>query len=211
MIPEKPITRIERYLHEIIEQGGSVTSIVPLTVTENGEYAEEGKAYSPVTVDVPTGGGGASNIVTGTFTASEGINALDVGYTGNGYPIAAIFAVDGGLSNPDYTDWYNAVANGAVGMWSMTKSNMTSTPTYNGSYTTTDGCSVSTLRKTSDAQTYQATGGALVATFAANANPNSSPNTCIKIADKKTFNYFASTAGGLKTGITYRYWIVYSE
>lgn len=36
------------------ESGGdpSVT-VEPLTVTENGEYSEEGKAYSPVTVNVP--------------------------------------------------------------------------------------------------------------------------------------------------------------
>lgn len=33
--------------------GGSSVDIEPLSVTENGEYSEEGTAYSPVTVDVP--------------------------------------------------------------------------------------------------------------------------------------------------------------
>ena len=33
--------------------GGSSVDIEPLSVTENGEYSEEGVAYSPVTVDVP--------------------------------------------------------------------------------------------------------------------------------------------------------------
>lgn len=37
--------------------GGSGVDVEPLTVTENGEYSEEGVAYSPVTVNVS---GGAS-------------------------------------------------------------------------------------------------------------------------------------------------------
>ena len=193
--------------------GGSSITVEALTATENKTYtAPEGKAYSPATVNVPSSG--VTNIKTGTFKPSTtGVGTLDTGYTGNGYPIAAVFIVDGGLSNPTNTDWYDAVANGAVGMWSMTKSNMTSAPTYNGTYQTTDGCSVTTLRKSSasDAQTYSGGGGTLTATFNANSAPVSAGNTCIKFSDKKTVNYYASSAGGLKTGITYRYWVVYSE
>ena len=45
--------------------GGGVT-VEPLSVTENGTYAESGKAYSPVTVNVP----GVTHLVT-TYTAAS--------------------------------------------------------------------------------------------------------------------------------------------
>lgn len=51
-IPE-PITREEHFLKKAGESGGDIT-IEQLTVTENGEYSEQGVAYSPVIVEVPT-------------------------------------------------------------------------------------------------------------------------------------------------------------
>lgn len=51
-IPE-PITREEHFLKKAGESGGDIT-IEQLTVTENGEYSEQGVAYSPVIVNVPT-------------------------------------------------------------------------------------------------------------------------------------------------------------
>lgn len=53
-----PITREEQYLYEIatkMQGGGSSVTVEPLTVTANGtQTAPSGKAYSPVTVNVPT-------------------------------------------------------------------------------------------------------------------------------------------------------------
>lgn len=52
-LPEKPDTREEYFMMiagQNIEPGSDVE---PLTVTENGTYSEAGKAYSPVTVNVP--------------------------------------------------------------------------------------------------------------------------------------------------------------
>lgn len=52
-IPPAPITRTEQYLAAIVEGGGGV-EVESLSATENGTYtAEEGKAYSPVNVNVP--------------------------------------------------------------------------------------------------------------------------------------------------------------
>lgn len=45
------------------------TVIEPLSVTENGTYEEDGKAYSPVVVNVPSGGGSVS-VETKTTTLS---------------------------------------------------------------------------------------------------------------------------------------------
>lgn len=52
-----PITREEQYLYEIatkMQGGGSSITVEPLTVTQNGiTTAPSGKAYSPVTTNVP--------------------------------------------------------------------------------------------------------------------------------------------------------------
>lgn len=54
-IPNVPLTRLEQYLAAIAENGGgSSITVEPLTVTANGtQTAPSGKAYSPVTVNVP--------------------------------------------------------------------------------------------------------------------------------------------------------------
>lgn len=56
-VPETPITRLEKYWAAILDKiqgGGSAPVLETLTVTTNGTTtAPSGKAYSPVTVDVP--------------------------------------------------------------------------------------------------------------------------------------------------------------
>ena len=73
-IPE-PVNRKEYFLKKAGEASGDVT-VVPLSVTDNGIYSEEGKAYSPVTVEVspPEDSYQLKSITTptslATFTAS---------------------------------------------------------------------------------------------------------------------------------------------
>lgn len=47
------VTRREYFLKKYRGGGGGDVTVVPLSVTENGTYSEEGKAYSPVNVNVP--------------------------------------------------------------------------------------------------------------------------------------------------------------
>ena len=48
--------------------GGGDVTVEALSVTENGTYSEEGKAYSPVTVDVA---GGSSDFTTAAVTVIQ--------------------------------------------------------------------------------------------------------------------------------------------
>ena len=102
-VPEYPITREEEYLAEIAEHGGGVT-VEALSVTENGTYtADEGKAYSPVVVNVPNPSAGSIEITqNGTYDVTEKASAvvnvsgggvpargiLETAWTGEGYPTA---------------------------------------------------------------------------------------------------------------------------
>ena len=58
--------------------GGSETQIDPLSVTENGTYtAEDGHAYSPVTVDVPNPSTGSISIIeNGTYDVTDKASAI---------------------------------------------------------------------------------------------------------------------------------------
>ena len=61
-----PLTRVERYLDVIAESGGgSSVTVEPLIVTQNGiTTAPSGKAYSPVTVDVPAPASAVNYVLT---------------------------------------------------------------------------------------------------------------------------------------------------
>lgn len=78
--PPEPITRKEMFLDAIQGGGGGGVTVEALTVTENGRYAEEGKAYNPVLVDVPQVSGNPNYVETisgtlanpwGEYAASE--------------------------------------------------------------------------------------------------------------------------------------------
>lgn len=62
-----------------IPTGGGVTT-QPLSVTENGTYtAPSGMAYTPVTVNVPSSGGGLELLAD--YTASEDVSAIKIDFT----------------------------------------------------------------------------------------------------------------------------------
>lgn len=112
--------------------GGGGVDVEALSVTQNGTYtAPSGKAYSPVTVNV-SGGGGASNVVTGTFTGTAGgAMNIDLPYTGSGFPTSVIIYPKEGAKNPSGT-LGSTVWKGASSYWSAAKRD-NNAPTYSGS------------------------------------------------------------------------------
>lgn len=120
--------------------GGSA-NIEALSVTENGVYTASGgvDGYSPVAVNV-SGGGGASNIVRGTFTtitpdgtAAGSTGTFTIPYKGNGYPIVLLVFVKGGPYNNSSggnVDWYNSTNRYDAGWASLTKNQIDTVPTY---------------------------------------------------------------------------------
>lgn len=93
-------------------------------------------------------GGGASNIVQGTFTSSAtraGNVTVNIPYSGSGYPIAAMVFIAGGVYNNTTggnTDWYNSVDRYDVGSWYMTKARQNTAPGYTTSGADNYGCTV---------------------------------------------------------------------
>ena len=69
-VPEEALTRLEQYLAAIAEYGGgSSITVEPLTALANSTYiAPSGKAYSPVTVEVPSVNPNSGSVITGTLS-----------------------------------------------------------------------------------------------------------------------------------------------
>lgn len=160
------------------------------------------------------GSGGASNIVEGTFTtgSSAGVASINLPYTGNGYPIAAIVFVDGGAYNSAISSWYNSVQRYAVGFWSMSKSVQTSTPTYGTSGTQNQGVTTAIYKNsTSSSTSYTRTSGMNTNVFSS-SNATNAALTCVRLKSGNVLSYYVNTSSyGLLPNMTYKYIVIYSE
>lgn len=158
--------------------------------------------------------GGASNIVEGTFTtgSSDGVASVNLPYTGNGYPIAAIVFVDGGAYNSAISSWYNSVQRYAVGFWSMSKSVQTSAPTYGTSGTQNQGVTTAIYKNsTSSSTSYTRTSGMNTNVFSS-SNATNAALTCVRLKSGNVLSYYANTSSyGLLPNTTYKYIVIYSE
>ena len=180
------------------------------TKTQNGTYDVTNLAQLIVNV---AGGGGASNIVTGSFTVptSSGVKSLTIPYTGTGYPIIAYVVVDGGIYNST-TNWYNFIGRYALGIWSMSKCEITTTPTYttsgvNNNCTTFGVQKGSTSTATSYSSVYQLQYNTLSSSDAA-SNSNAG---AFRFKTATSVSYYArSSSYGFAQGYKYNYYIVYS-
>lgn len=194
----------------------STPTIQSLSVTENGTYtAPSGvDGYSPVTVNV-SGGGGASNVVIGTFKYVDGSDTahdIDIPYTGNGYPLAISIFVKDGISDTS-TEWYSTVHSQAVGMMCLAKEYATIAPTYQTSGDMNKAGFISLYKNSSSSSTQiTAYGGRNVNTYTS-ADAMKSISTCARFKNNgHTLSVMVpSTGAGFVPNTEYMYVIAYSS
>lgn len=160
-----------------------------------------------------SGGGGATNFITGTFTtgSSAGVGTLTVPYSGSGYPIMAYFVIEGG-AYVSGTNWYNSTQRYAIGVWAMSKSVFSSTPTYTTSGTQNQAVTMAIYKNsTSSSTSYTRTSAMTTNTFSS-SNASNAAATAIRFKSKTSVSYYTNTSSyGLFPSTTYRYYIVYSS
>ena len=188
--------------------------------TQNGTY--DVTSLAEIVVNV-AGGGGASNIVQGTFTTGSTRNTnstVSLSYSGSGYPIAFFVYVDGGAYNNSTggnTTWYNSVNRYDVGWVGMVKSQTPVTPTY----TTSGGANYGTIaliykNSTSQSTTYTRTSSMSANTYTSSSTNPGNSTTCVRFkGNGKTLAYYVGNAGssaiGLAPSTKYAYIVIYSS
>lgn len=176
------------------------------TKTQNGTYDVTNLAELIVNVE-----GGASNFVTRTFTTppQAGVTNLNIPYTGSGYPIACIVVVDGG-AYVSGTDWYNLNQKYAVGQWTMTKANMSTTPSYGTSGANNQGVTTWIYKNTS--ATSYARSSAMTTNVFSSSNSAGAGATCVRFKSGNVLSFYTNTTSyGLAPNTKYTAYIVYSE
>ena len=206
--------------------GGGTASFVDITDTTitgasdvlSGKIAHLADG-TVVTGTATTGGGGASNIVKGSFTVGATTNtvaSLTIPYTGSGFPIMLAIWIDGGVYNNatgGNTTWYNSTQRYAIGEFVLTKSQMTSQPTFGTSGAANQGVvAIIYKNSASTATTYSRTSSMTANSFSS-SNATSSNVTTVRFkGNGKTLSYYvAGTSYGLLANQKYSYLALYSE
>ena len=178
------------------------------TKTANGTYDVTNLAEVVVNVS-----GGASNMVTGTFTPGTAgtVASLTIPYTGSGYPIAAaIFPADGSYKSS--TTIYNLVQQYAVVEWYMSKANTALAPTFTTSGGANYGCPAWVYKSSTSSATTYSRSSAMTTNTYSSSNATAAGATCVRFTGTTTLSYYtASTSYGLVSGTEYRYVILYSS
>lgn len=201
--------------------GGGSAVIESLSVTENGTYtAPSGvDGYSPVTVDV-SGGGGSSNVVTGTFTGTEdGTNHAEdvaINYSGNGYPLFCVIAPKGGLKGNTAFD--ALIKRYAVALYAIQKADESLSPKWTGTAPDDQSIYVDFYKNSTSSSTAYSQSASFAGAHYKNidATPNSGALKIVYFKDNKTMSVWISKEGlseahGFPSGIEYEYVIAYSS
>lgn len=163
--------------------------------------------------------GGNSNVVTGTFTTDStraSTGTVSISYTGTGYPIAVVIYIENGAYDPN-DSWYNTVSQYDVDAFYMTKSQMSSTPTFvsSASLPQNQGVVCGVYKSSSSSATTHSRNGSSSAVFFNSSNATTGYN-CVRFKNNtKTLSYYIGNKASNKVGLApskkYYYIIIYSS
>lgn len=169
------------------------------------------------TAGTASGGGGASNFVTGTFTTGSStstVGSITVPYTGTGYPVMLVIVIEGGMYNPDISGWYTSLTRYAVGQITIGKGVATSTPSYTTSGTDNYGSVELIFKNSTSSSTSYSSTRSVTANSYSSSNANGTSYTCVRWKGNKSISYRtsggSSSSYGLLVSTTYRYYVIYS-
>ena len=203
-----------------IASSADMTSVANAIRTAGGTSAplEFPSGFVTAIGNISGGGGGATNIVQGTFTPSaseEGtVKTISVPYTGSGYPVACVVYPSVGAYK-DGSDIYASTHQRGVVMFALAKANAGEAPLFDTQNIEKNWAMaiVEYKNSISDATNLTCTMGKnLPAMTSYNANGSSAPNV-VRFTGKTNMTTFISDASnyGFLSGIEYTYCVVYSE
>ena len=171
-----------------------------------------------LTQGTASGGGGASNVVTGTFKGTTTGAAMDMtlNYSGSGYPVAVVIYPTEGTFNKNNGSYYSLVQRYAIQYWSAAKYEIETTPTYianSYSESHTENAAVVTYRyKSSTSSASSFSGSANYNNVYRNSDAGNTAATVVRFKSATKMSvYIASTSYGFAANIEYTYWVLYSS
>lgn len=206
-------------VNKVIYNGSTLIDLTGTTATADkilsgyGAFGADG-----VWMDGTASGGGATNIIHGTFTTGSTTGAAeshDLPYTGDGYPIMFLCWIKGGAYNNSgagNTDWYNLVKRYTVGVWGMVKSRTTAAPTYATSGAANYGTSWAIYKNSTSSATSYTRTSSMSANIFSSSNANATATTNIRFRTASRISVFVSASSyGLWAETEYEYIALYSE
>ena len=188
--------------------------IVPagdISITENGTV--DVAQYARALVDV-AGGGGASNVVTGSFLFdTNGAHTIELPYTGSGWPVAiAIFPKDGPYTYDTHLERFMLVSMLCIKGYAGTAPDYTQTAALNGAQ-------IDAVYKSSAsaASTQNVSMGTTNRMYNSNGTATPGQANALRILSANRLSVYmkkrTSTTSdyGFSTEVTYSYVVIYSE
>lgn len=154
------------------------------------------------------GGGGASNIVTGTFkgTTTNAALSVTIPYTGTGFPVAIEIYPTGGTSQTA-----SLVQRYAIVFASVAKYNA-NTPDYSNSGDNSNASSMIMYKSSATSSSSYSASASLGQRFYRTGSATSGNNTYIRINSNKSMSVFiAGTSYGFAANTEYTYCVIYSS
>ena len=161
-----------------------------------------------------SGGGGVTNVITGTFTTNSaaGVQSVSLPYTGTGHIIAAHVFVEGGAYNSG-NSWYNSKNRYTVAQWMMSKAVTTLSPTFATSGSANYGCTAWVFKNSTSAPTSYSRSSAMTTNTFSSSTATSAGATCVRFSSNKNMRCYVSATStyGLLANTTYHYIVTYSS
>ena len=162
------------------------------------------------------GGGGASNIVTGTFKGTTTGAAMDVtlNYTGSGYPVVIVIYPKDGTYNPDST-YYSLIQRYAFNFLVAVKNVITTIPTYQSTGDENKySISVRYKNSTSTSTNYTNNTTGIDSVLCNGSDAANNVNTGVKFKNATKMSVYIkdpSSNYGFAANIEYTYHVIYSS
>ena len=175
-------------------------------------------ANGVVTTGTGTGGGGASNFVRGTFTASASEKGtskdVTVSYSGSGYPVSIVVYPSAG-SYKSGSDMYELIQDKAITMFCATKADAGTAPDY---YDSTDVAKNGTFSfgiykyGSSDKTSYSSGMSKDYKMYIERWGAGDSHSNCVRFKSATVISFYIQSSNyGFVDGIEYTYEIAYSS